>query len=418
MPWPTQLLARALALGALLSLGSVASPGDTITLNNGRVIEAERTWYEGSQLRYETAAGIFGIPRALVAKVERAAAPADPIVVQARRQLSMGNTEEARRILREALARGQRSVALLQTLVEAHLASGDARLARQVADEALALDERDPRTRELLGDAHLALGDRLAAELEYRRSLQLRANPEVSRKLSELQPTPSPPLNNGAQLRIRYDGSVNEPLGAAVLSALGDAFSEYRSRFNVIPTQPVTVVLQTGAEFQEDGRNPEWAGGINDGTIRAPVGGLDRVTPGLLRVLRHELAHSFVAAATRGNCPTWLHEGLAQWLEGGNPARNDATVAAAVRAGRTPGLAGLQGSFRQLSESDATLAYAESLSAVAQILRTRGEPGVSRLLAALSDGLPPEEAFVVALALSYPEFQREWATYLLTLPTR
>ncbi len=59
-----------------------------------------------------------------------------------------------------------------------------------------------------------------------------------------------------------------------------------------------------------------------------------------------------------------------------------------------------------------TLAYAESLSAVGHILRKRGEAGVVRLLSALSDRIPSEEAMPVALALSYPEFQRSWEAYL------
>jgi hypothetical protein len=257
------------------------------------------------------------------------------------------------------------------------------------------------------------LGDRLAAELSYRRSLQIHHDPEVSRKLSELAPAPKGMTGNGAQLRIRYDGSVNEPLGAAVLASLGEAYAEYERRLKTVPGRPVTVVLQTGTEFQTDTQNPVWAGGINDGTIRAPVGGLDRVTPGLLRVLRHELAHSFVTEATRGRCPTWLQEGVAQWLEGGQPDRDDPTVARALRAGHSLSLPSLEGGFRQLSQEEATLAYAQSLSAVAHILRTRGEAGIVRVLAALGDGLPIEEAFVVALAESYPEFQRSWTTHLL-----
>ena len=61
---------------------------------------------------------------------------------------------------------------------------------------------------------------------------------------------------------------------------------------------------------------------------------------------------------------------------------------------------------------DLALAYSESLSAVAHVLRKRGEAGVVRLLAALSDRLPSEEAMPVALALSYPEFQKSWEEYL------
>ncbi len=401
-----------LTLLAILAAGSAA--GDTITLTNGRVIQADRTWYDGSQLRYEKEGGVYGIPRQLVASVERALPQgASPDAQSARDLLAAGRPAEAVRLLQQAVTRGDHSPMTQRLLVAAHLAAGDPRAACDVADLSLKAEPRDAEMLALRGDALAALGDRLSAEIAYRRSLQLRPDPEVARKRSELAPAPTGPNANGAQLRIRYDGSVNEPLGAAILAALGDAFAEYERRLGSAPTQPVTVVLQTGAEFQNDLRNPEWAGGINDGTIRVPVGGLERVTPGALLVLRHELAHSFVTAATGGRCPTWLQEGIAQWLEGGDPGRQDAEVAVAVRQGRVLSLPSLEGGFRHLSAPEATLAYAQSLSAVAHILRTRGELGVTRLLAALGDGLPTEEAFVVSLAESYPEFQAAWTKDIL-----
>jgi hypothetical protein len=51
-------------------------------------------------------------------------------------------------------------------------------------------------------------------------------------------------------------------------------------------------------------------------------------------------------------------------------------------------------------------------------LRRRGDAGVVRLLAALGDGLPSEEALPVALALSYPEFQKSWEDHLRSSPSR
>ena len=169
----------------------------------------------------------------------------------------------------------------------------------------------------------------------------------------------------------------------------------------------MTIVLQMGTAFQEGGA-PEWAAGTNDGTIRVPVHGLQGPTPELVRVLRHELAHSFIASRTAGNCPTWLQEGIAQWLEGGDPGRQDQVVAAASSGGRLLPLLTLEAPFQSLPARDVPLAYAESLSAVAHILRIRGEAGVGRLLAGLGDRLPSEEALPVAIALSYPEFQKSW----------
>jgi hypothetical protein len=173
------------------------------------------------------------------------------------------------------------------------------------------------------------------------------------------------------------------------------------------------VVLQGQEAFQEAG-TPEWAAGVNDGSIRVPVGGLAgrTLSPRQVAVLRHELAHSFIAARTGGNCPTWLQEGVSQWLEGGDPAREDMGLGPAARQGLLHPLLTLEAPFQTLPAADVPRAYAESLSAVAHILRRRGEAGVVRLLNALGDGHPSEEALPVSLALSYPEFQKSWEEHL------
>jgi hypothetical protein len=144
-----------------------------------------------------------------------------------------------------------------------------------------------------------------------------------------------------------------------------------------------------------------------------PVMGLDRPTATLVRVLRHEVAHSFVAARTGANCPTWLQEGLAQWLEGGDPEREDATLASLARAAALPRLESLEAPFVDLPEARAQVVYAESLSAVAYILKHHGEDGLRRLIAALATGLKGAEALPAAIGLTYPEFQRAWEKKLV-----
>ena len=420
----------------LLALLVLALPqrtrADTITLTNGRIIEAERAWYEGKEVRYLQGGGTYGLPRSSVRSVDQTApfAPSsDPDVLRGRALLSSGNPLEAFKAAQVALRSDSASVAALQLLGESQLALGDPRGARQTLERARQIDDRDPRSLAALGDALSATGDRSGAEALYRRSLALHPDAGLEARQKGLNvaagstaprtqlATPQGPLSASSTaasrlptdlpIRLRYDGAVNESLGMAVVETLTAAYREFRQKLGFEPAEPVTVQLLMGTALS-DSRLPEWAEGSNDGTIRIPVAGLDRPTPRLVSVLRHELAHSFVASRTGRNCPVWLQEGVAQWLEGGDPAREDSALAARAREGRLPALLRLEAPFRTLDEADAAVAYSASLSAVAHILRLRGEPGLTRLLSALGDSMPSEEALPVSLALSYPEFQRSW----------
>ena len=349
-----------------------------------------------------------GSPAAAATPAPGAYAAGDPDIDKAEKLIAAGNPLPATYLLSRALLREPRSVPALNALAQALLTLGDPLSAQVAARRATGLDGANPRSLSLLGDSLTALGDLPGAEAAYRRSLELRFDPIVRRSLDRI--APSGPA--GAHLLIRYEGGINEPLGQSILEILDSAYREFVGRLGLSPRQQVTVVLQTESRFG-DGRTPYWAAGISDGTIiRVPVRGLERPTPDLRRVLRHELAHSFVSSRTGNNCPTWLQEGIAQWLEGGDADREDGRLGKELDAGRLLPLASLEAPFAKLSESDATLAYAESLSAVACILRQHGEAGVVRIIEALADQLPAHRALPAALGQTYLDLQQVWEAHL------
>ncbi len=395
-----------------LALAS-ASGADTVVLTSGQRIEAQQAWFDGEDVRCRQDGKLLRVPRSLVERIETASGgpPLDPDVIGSREKLAAGDPKEALRLARLALFRDSRSPAGLQALSEAQLALGDASRARDSAQAAIALDPRSARSHEALGDALAELADFVSAREEYRAALELDPQPGLRQKLDTL--FSSAASASSARFRIQYDGGADEPLGLAVLRVLDEAWDEYAGTLGFAPGQPVTVVLQTATSFRDTTRAPEWAAAWNDGTIRVPVAGLTAPTAGLVRVLRHELAHSFVTARADGGCPTWLHEGVAQWLEGGDPAREDAALAARARRQPLVRLESLESPFVGLSEADAVSAYAESLSAVAHLLRLRGSAGLSQLLAAIGEGKPAAEALPAALALGYDELQSDWEHYLL-----
>ena len=65
-----------------------------------------------------------------------------------------------------------------------------------------------------------------------------------------------------------------------------------------------------------------------------------------------------------------------------------------------------------LTEPQASVAYAQSLSAVAYLLRRGGEAGVLRLIGALGSGQPAAEALPAVFSLSYAELQRDWEAHI------
>ena len=222
---------------------------------------------------------------------------------------------------------------------------------------------------------------------------------------------------SSARFRISFDGSSDEPLGLSVLSVLDQAWQDHEKALGFAPAAPVTVVLQTARAFQDTTRAPGWVAAWNDGTIRVPVMGLERPTPSLVRVLRHEVAHSFVAARAGAACPTWLQEGLAQWLEGGDPKREDPALAKLVRGPGLPRLETLERPFVALPETQAQVAYAGSLSAVAYIVERYREEGMRKLIASIAAGLKPAQALQAALGIGYAELQRDWEKSLASSPS-
>ncbi|HXY40767.1 MAG TPA: hypothetical protein VEQ10_13935 [Vicinamibacteria bacterium] len=399
-----------LAAGLLMAIRADA---DSIVLTSGRVITADEAWYEGDELRYRQDGSLFRVPRDAVARVETASgkAPTDPDVARSRERLASGDPNEALRLARLAVFRDGSSAPALQALAAAQLALGDAPRARRSAEAALAAGAAGAPVRELLGDALAEIGDFAAATESYRAALaQDPDRPRLQAKLDALVATAGSASN--ARLRLQYDGGADEPLGLAVLHVLDGAWEEYRGRLGFSPQQPVTVVLQTAAVFRDTTRAPEWATAWNDGIIRVPVAGLNGLNPELVRVLRHELAHSFVRARAGAGCPTWLQEGIAQWLEGGDPGREDAGLARLARLGRLDRIEALEPPFVGMRQPDALRAYATSLSAVAHVLRRHGEAGLRRIIDALAEGHPAAEALPIAIAMSYGELQRDWERHL------
>ena len=138
--------------------------------------------------------------------------------------------------------------------------------------------------------------------------------------------------------------------------------------------------------------------------------------------IAHELTHIAIEHAVGEpprNIPSWLHEGVATFVEGAVAERfsYDDVLAAAVDADRLVSLRGLTGSF-PVQGSRALLAYAQSNSFVNFIIDRWGRSAVTDVLDAYRDGASQDRALRRAVGLGLDALERQWLATLGLSPTR
>ncbi len=207
---------------------------------------------------------------------------------------------------------------------------------------------------------------------------------------------------------IKYEGREKIEAGRIILRILEDAYSDVGRALSFYPDREIQVILYSAQQFQEVTDAPGWSGGVYDGKIRIPIGGIEKETPGLRRLLLHEYTHAVVRAITKF-CPSWLNEGLAQYFEGREiEVRQKEALTKIARSGKVPSLTNLEGSFTGLNGNQANLAYFFSLSSVRYMIDNFGMYRVKSVLDELALGADTGKAVDSAISLSYEEFDRGW----------
>lgn len=216
---------------------------------------------------------------------------------------------------------------------------------------------------------------------------------------------------HSSRFDLTYDAGVDTLFALDVLEELERAANQVGAELGRFPTARTPVSIYTRSDYNAITAAPDWSGGVYDGTIRLPFGALRELTPRLKAVLHHEYAHVVVFDLTRGVCPLWLNEGIAEMFgrRQYNPPAMD--LERAARSGELMDFARLERGFSGLSAQAASLAYQQSWSLVNYLVATYGWHGVTAILTVLGEGYSAKEAISRALAdysLSYEGVVREW----------
>ena len=210
---------------------------------------------------------------------------------------------------------------------------------------------------------------------------------------------------------ISYDEGTMSDLADGVLKTLESAYNRVGSDLNYYPSVRVPVILYTRKDYRNVTAGPEWSDGLYDGKVRLPIGGAAEINPMLKGVLTHEYTHVVVRELTKGNCPSWLNEGLAE-VEGRtefNPPL--LALEAAAKSGKFLPFPSLEGSLLGFGGKDVRLAYEQSFSIVRYLIATYGWYKVKDLLVNLGDGKSITAAIFgvfTDFGLDYKGLVQEW----------
>ncbi len=146
--------------------------------------------------------------------------------------------------------------------------------------------------------------------------------------------------------------------------------------------ESVLVLLSSKEDFQAGA--PSWSAGLYDGRIRLPVEE-DADADIFEATLLHEVTHAVLHRAGF-HLPTWLGEGLAQWVEGKDVLHARRRLQDAARAGQLPSASALREQWVTWSDqSRVQHAYDFALSLTVWIREDYGQQVLRNMLIALQE---------------------------------
>jgi tetratricopeptide (TPR) repeat protein len=328
-----------------------------------------------------------------------------------------GDLAGARSSFQQALKIEPKNFAILVNCAVVQYRSGEYRDAEETLLSALQIDPGNQFARYLLGESYYAQDKTAMAINAWKETLQLGPHTGASTRLKkaeeELGVHQQLGLLHSAHFIMRYDREVSDyQLGQEILYALERSYRRLSSELVSQPPSTITVILYPNRTYFDITRAPQWSGGLYDGKIRLPIKGLTSVNSEIEAVLVHELTHSFIDAQAHNQCPSWLNEGIAQYMEGKTAGVYNRTLAQLQKRKELPSLAELDQSFSILPEGVVSAAYWQGLSAVEFLTARNGRQVLRNLLELLRGNYNLESAWQAATGQRLVDFEKSWKSSL------
>lgn len=212
-------------------------------------------------------------------------------------------------------------------------------------------------------------------------------------------------------IHLRFDPQIDATRVLEVMELLEEVVAEISATLRVEATRPLLVVLLRQEDFHGATGSHGWVGGLYDGQLQVPLPEADAPDRKsiLRRTLRHEVAHFFVQILAP-SCPSWLNEGLAQYLErAGDDEKVRVRRALRSDPSRRLPFAKIPARLGQVEDIEvARWSYLQALGFVHHLVEEHHEFRLWLLLEALSREGSVAGAFEWTYGATLPELEARW----------
>jgi len=287
-------------------------------------------------------------------------------------------------------------------------------------EHAITLTPESAHLRQLLGLAQYNADRTGEAVTAWKQAMELSPDQSTATWLHkaqrELEVEERSRRRQSSHFTLHYQGdATSAELQQQLLPTLEEAYRDLAGQLSYQPAENIIVILYTQREFVDITDAPSWAGAINDGKLRIPIGGVTAMNPQLEHILKHELTHSFLRSLAGGRCPTWLNEGMAQLMEPRSSSSYASRLSVLFQERKAIPFSALEGSYTRFSDMQAQVAYAESLSGVEYLRDRYGMGEVLRMLRNIGSGAEPEMALRQSTGMDYSAFAQRVGEYLFKM---
>lgn len=337
---------------------------------------------------------------------------------QAGRDLMSANWRDADELLKKAMNLDQTRHDFYIAWAKSSYERRKLKLTKARLQEAINKFPTEPELHAFMGTVHRDMGNRREAIAHLQKANSLRPDDQgvaqfVGRLAREAQIESTHTRKKTNNFIFYYNPGLPQINGTVttIQDHLEDGYTR-ATRFLQSPklTRPIPVVLHDDQEFRFVTQLTEGFKGVFDGSLRIPIDEYTKDHEFSRRSLRHELVHAILTDYSN-EIPVWLHEGLAQMIEGRSMVNTQAVL-------QQYGVANSQmisKSFTKLKNPKViSVLYAQSHFMAWALHEKFGVNGIKQYIDLMNQNpfRPQEWAFHRSFGISFGRFNQKIKTYV------